>query len=288
MELPPVTLLRAFDAAGRHGSFKLAAEFLHVTPSTISHQIADLEQYLGVALFRRQARGLKLTAEGAALLADVSEAFERLRTATARLRVQGQPVSVRISANPFFAAEVLIPLIESFDAAFPGVSIHVSATEQLEDPRDGAVDFCVRFGSGDWPGLESHCLYPVFAMPLVSKLAEIKNPARIDFNYSGSSAWQLWSQRGGEAIQAGTAMRVFNSYSAAMRAMAQGLGVSIAMMPVSQPWIEQGRVQHYGNHQPVPLGNLYLVCRPLTPAQTRLREIRDWLISQFRKSAALE
>jgi LysR family transcriptional regulator, glycine cleavage system transcriptional activator len=288
MELPPVTLLRAFDAAGRHGSFKLAAQLLHVTPSTISHQIADLEHYLGVALFHRQARGLKLTAEGAALLTDVSEAFERLRAATARLRVQGQPVSIRISANPFFAAEVLIPLIESFDAAFPGVSIHVSATEQLEDPRDGAVDFCVRFGSGDWPGLESHCLYPVFAVPLISTSVDTQDPARIDFNYSGSSAWQIWAQRGGEAIKTGTATRVFNSYGAAMRAVSQGLGVSIAMMPVSQPWIDQGRVQRYGNHPSVALGNLYLVCRPLTPAQTRLRDIRDWLISQFRKSAALE
>jgi LysR family transcriptional regulator, glycine cleavage system transcriptional activator len=288
MELPPVTLLRAFDAAGRHGSFKAAADFLSVTPSTISHQIADLEQYLGVALFHRNARGLTLTAEGAALLTDVADAFERLRSATARLRVQGQPVSVRISANPFFASEILIPLIQSFDATFPGVAIHISATEQLEDPRDGAIDFCVRFGSSEWPGLESHFLYPVLAVPMIGINADKNNPARIDFNYSGGSAWQLWAQRGGEVVNTNSATRMFNSYSAAMRAMAQGLGVCIAMMPVTQPWIDQGLVQSYENHKPIALGNLYLVSRPLTPAQTRLRDIRDWLVSQFCRSTALE
>jgi len=288
MELPPVTLLRAFDAAGRHGSFKAAAEFLSVTPSTISHQIADLEQYLGVSLFHRLSRGLQLTPEGAALLTDVADAFERLRAATARLRVQGQPASIRISANPFFASEILIPLIEPFDTAFQGVAIHISATEQLEDPRDGAIDFCIRFGASEWPGLDARLLYPVFALPMIGTNADANNPARIDFNYSGSSAWRIWAQRGGEAVITSSTTRMFSSYSAAMRAMAQGLGVSIAMMPVTQPWVDQGHIRAYGKHRPVALGNLYLISRPLTPAQTRLRDIREWLISHLLKSAALE
>jgi LysR family transcriptional regulator, glycine cleavage system transcriptional activator len=288
MDLPPVILLRAFDAAGRHGSFKKAADFLSVTPSTISHQIADLESYMGVALFHRQSKGITLTAEGATLLTDVADAFERLRAATARLRVQGQPVSVRISANPFFASEILIPLIESFDEIFHGVTIHISATEQLEDPRDGAIDFCVRFGPTEWTGLECHLLYPVFAAPLIGINGDMKNPSRIDYKYADSSAWAIWSQRGGHAIHTSSVHRMFNSYSPAMRAMSQGLGVSIGMMPVTQPWIDQGHVKPYGNHQWIPLGNLYLISRPITSAQTRLIAIRDWLVLQFRKSAALE
>ena len=286
MELPPVSLLRAFDAAGRHGSFKAAAAFLHVTPSTISHQIADLEHYLGVALFHRQPRGLALTPEGASLLADVAEAFERLRAATSRLRQHGQPVAVRVSANPFFAAEILIPLIESFDAAFAGVAMHVSATEALEDPRDGAVDFCVRLGSGDWPGLETHALYPVFALPVIGADAGAREPARIDFLYHGVSAWQLWSQRGGGIPPGAGGERLFNSYGAAMRAVTQGLGVSLAQVPVVQPWLQQGRIRRYGEYAPVPLGTLYLVCRPLSPAQARLRAVRDWLLDAFRAAAA--
>ena len=284
MELAPVTLLRAFDAAGRHGSFKEAAAFLHVTPSTISHQIADLERYLGVALFHRQPRGLLLTTEGANLLHEVADAFERLRAATARLRVQGQPAAIRISANPFFAAEVLIPLIESFDAAFPPMAIHVSATEALEDPRDGAVDFCVRMGNGDWPGLEAQALYPVVACPVVAAGLVSTAPARIDFSYHGVSAWQLWTQRGGCSVT-GVGERVFNSYNAAMRATEQGLGVALAMLPLVQPWLLQGRIRRFGDCAPVPLASLYLLSRPLSPAQGRLREVRDWLVTQFRLAA---
>jgi LysR family transcriptional regulator, glycine cleavage system transcriptional activator len=285
MDLPPVTLLRAFDAAGRHGSFKAAAEFLNVTPSTISHQIADLEHFLGVSLFVRQQRGLVLTTEGNALLVDVADAFERLRAATARLRVKGQPTAIRISANPFFAAEILIPLIESFDAAFPGMSIHVSATELLEDPRDGAVDFCVRFGATDWSGLEAQLLYPVSACPIIGTNADTHAPAKIDFTYHEKSAWDLWSQLGGEKLATGDGMRIFNSYSAAMRATAQGLGVSIAMVPVCQPWLDQGRVKYFGTCTPVPLGNLYLVNRPISPTQTRLRDIHHWLVEQLKNIA---
>ncbi len=285
MDLPPVALLRAFDAAGRHGSFKMAAAFLNVTPSTISHQIADLELYLGVSLFHRQPRGLALTAEGAALLVDVADAFERLRTASARLRQRGQPLAVRVSANPFFAAEILIPLIESFDATFPGMSIHVSATEQLEDPRDGAIDFCIRLGVSDWPGLEAQTLYPVFAAPVIAANHAAALPARIDFAYHGESAWQVWSRRGGAAVNTSSGARVFNSYNAAMRAVMEGLGVSLAKLPVIQPWFDQGRARRYGECAPVSLGNLYLLSRPLTPTQTRLREVRDWLVTQFRNIA---
>jgi LysR family transcriptional regulator, glycine cleavage system transcriptional activator len=285
MDLPPVTLLRAFDAAGRHGSFKAGAAFLNVTPSTISHQIADLETYLGVALFHRQPRGLTLTAEGAELLHDVASAFERLRTATARLRTQGQPTAVRISANPFFAAEVLIPLIESFDSAFSGMSIHVSATELHEDPRDGAVDFCVRLGEGDWQGLEAQALYPVHAAPVVSAAFGGSAPALIDFRYRGASAWQLWSQRGGAPIVTRGAVRMFNSYNTAMQAVQQGLGVSLAMLPLVQPWIVQGRIRLHGESTPIALGRLYLLSRPLAPAQKRLRDVRDWLTKQFQATA---
>lgn len=276
-EMPPIALLRAFDAAGRHGSFKQAAAYLHVTPSTISHQIADLESYLGVQLFQRLPRGLRLTAEGSALLEDVSAAFVRLRDATARLRSRGQPVVVRVSANPFVAAEILVPLIESFEQAFPGRSLHVSATEVLEDPRDGAIDFCVRFGDGGWPGLASHVLFPLLAVPVVATSVTEPKPACVDYPFRGTSAWEGWRMRGGASIDLARQVRSFNGYGAAMRAVELGLGVSLALWPVVQPWISAGRVRRHSD-QSLPLGNLWLLSRPLSPAQAILLAARDWLI----------
>lgn len=283
MELPPVILLRAFDAAGRHGSFKRAAALLHVTPSTISHQIADLEQWLGVQLFVRETRALRLTAEGAALLEDVAAAFERLRAATARLRTGGQPCNVRISATPFFAAEILLPLIGRCEAAFPGLALHVSATDTLLDPRDGAVDFCVRNGAQDAPGLERVPLVPltvtVLAAPGVQPLAA----PRLDYPFHDQSAWWTWQQRGGTLHVGHGPDRHFSSYDAAQRAAAQGLGLTLSMLPLARTWMRTGRLVQVDDLL-LPLGTLDVVSRVLTPAQRRLREVRDWLVEAFRSA----
>lgn len=282
-DLPPVSLLRAFDAAGRHGSFKAAAAFLNVTPSTISHQIADLERYLGVQLFARSPGAVRLTSAGAEFLHDVSAAFSRLREATGRIRKGGQPVNIRISANPFLAAEVLVPLIPAFDEAFPDQSIDISATETLQDPRDGEVDFCVRFGDGQWPGLDVEALYPVSAIAVVAPQAAAL-PPRIDYPFRGQSAWQGWKLRGGSSVTSSESVRRFSDFAAAMRAAEQGVGVALAVWPVVEPLIAAKRLERL-NAAPVPLGHLYLLSRQLSPAQSRLRAVRDWLTRVLRQAA---
>jgi LysR family glycine cleavage system transcriptional activator len=275
--LPPLMLLRAFDAAGRQLSFKLAASELLVTPSTISHQISDLERYMGVQLFRRLPTGLLLTVEGSTLLDDVAAAFARLREATSRLRQHGQPVLIRVGANPFLAAELLVPLIPAFEAAFPGHSIHISGTEALEDPRDGSVDLCVRFGDGSWPGLTVQSLCDVSAVAVVAANCSEIPSARIDYPFRGHSAWATWKARGGAQLPCGSRVRSFSSFGAAMRAVEQGLGVSLSLWPVVQPWIRTGRIRCYHAEHKLPLGELYLVSRTLTPAQRTLRQVFDWL-----------
>lgn len=194
-ELPPLHLLRTFDAAGRLGSFKAAALALHVTPSSVSHQIAALESYFGVAPFKRTARSTVLTHEGGQLLTEVATAMARLREACTRVRVGSQQRRLRISANPFLATEILVPLIEAFERAFAGSSIALSATELLEDPLDGEIDICIRMGvhQQSWRGLEAHVLFPVQVVPVISTKASATTAAKIDFEHQGASAWALYS-----------------------------------------------------------------------------------------------
>jgi DNA-binding transcriptional LysR family regulator len=85
-KLPPLNALRNFEAVARHGSFVGAATELHVTHWAVGKQIRLLEDWFGVPLFERRPRGVALTDEGASLLNDVSNSFERLGTAAARLR----------------------------------------------------------------------------------------------------------------------------------------------------------------------------------------------------------
>src|SRR5271170_6893766 len=100
LRLPPLAALRLFEAAGRHASFKLAAEELGITPSAVSHGILGLEQWLGVALFVRAPRGLSLTREGADYLPYISEALSMIAVGTQRLPVGRPDRAILVSCAP--------------------------------------------------------------------------------------------------------------------------------------------------------------------------------------------
>src|SRR4051812_10943941 len=107
--LPPLNALRLFEAAGRHLSFRLAAEELHVTPSAVSHAIQSLEAWLGRALFRRAHRGLALTEAGADYLPQVRQALALLATASESLPGRRTPARLAISVAPSFGLRWLAP-----------------------------------------------------------------------------------------------------------------------------------------------------------------------------------
>lgn len=104
MRLPPLPALRFFEAAGRHLSFKAAAEELNVTPSAVSHGVAALEQTLGVTLFVRETRRIALTPAGADYLAYVSEAFSLIAAETRRLPSRSAERRISITCAPSLAA----------------------------------------------------------------------------------------------------------------------------------------------------------------------------------------
>lgn len=285
--LPPLIWLRAFDAAGRSGSFKAAAELLHVTPSSISHQIKSLEAYLGQSLFQRKPRQLHLTAAGRRYWLKVSAAFEQLRAASEELHRSQRPPLLRLSANPFLASEWLIPRIAAFDACFPQQALRVSVTEQLEDLAQGETDFAIRFGQGQWSGVEALPLATMRASPVVAAGADARRLPRIDFPFgTATSAWSVWQARGLPLIGKHRGERQFTAFDAAMRATEQGLGVSLALFPLVQPWVAQGRLACVPNSAMVEVGQLYFLSRPLSPSQKTLRAVRDWWVHELRIALA--
>ena len=124
-KLPPLNALRNFEAVARHGSFAAAAAALHVTHWAVGKQIRLLEDWFGVPLFERRARGVSLTDEGAALLQDVSNTFERLAAAAARVRRDefARRVSgiVRVNVLASFATYWLLPRLADFQARYPDI-----------------------------------------------------------------------------------------------------------------------------------------------------------------------
>ncbi len=131
----PLTALRAFEAAARHLSFKLAAAELHVTPTAVSHQIQQLEQILGVELFVRIHRGLTLTPAANACLPYVRNGFDALCAAVDIVRAHQDDGDLTVSAPPSFTMRLLMPVMQEFLALHPEIDLNI--TTRMREPRKG-------------------------------------------------------------------------------------------------------------------------------------------------------
>src|SRR5262245_36851372 len=148
--LPPLNPLRAFEAAARHLSFKVAAHELHVTPGAVGQQVKTLEDRLGVRLFERLHKQLVLTAAGQDYVASVRDGFRRIADATARLKPQGIAVVLTIGVHPRFDLDRLRP--DGFRAAHPAIGMRIVAPAGLHELIEGKVDALIDRSLGHHPG----------------------------------------------------------------------------------------------------------------------------------------
>ncbi|MFU1476953.1 LysR substrate-binding domain-containing protein [Roseovarius sp. C7] len=157
-QLPNLNGLRAFEAAGRHLTFRAAAEELGVTQGAVAQQVRQLEAVLGLALFDRLPKGLALSEAGRGYHGRVAGAFQELRAATAALRPE--PGQVTISVTPSFAAKWLIPNMSGLAEAHPEIDLRILATEKLSSFHGGGIDLAVRQGQPPFgASLEARLLF---------------------------------------------------------------------------------------------------------------------------------
>ncbi|MCY4336096.1 MAG: transcriptional regulator GcvA [Litoreibacter sp.] len=166
--LPPLTALRAFEAAARHMSFAQAADELHVTPAALSFQIKSLEQHLGAPVFRRLNRAVELTEEGKLLQPGVQDGFEALQGAWRNVQRRLNQDTLTVTAGPGFTAKWLAPRLFSFAQANPDIELRFSASLQLADFERDDVDVAIRFGQGADKGLYSKRIINEWMAPMVS------------------------------------------------------------------------------------------------------------------------
>lgn len=142
--LPPLTALRAFEAAARNLSFKSAAEELRLTPTAISHQIRLLEGIVGRPLFRRLPRPLSLTEAGADLYPGLRAGFDRISEA---VHAVSQPVSqgLRVTTTNAFAALCLLPRLDTWHLEYRDVPLSIIGTDAVLDLTAGEADLAVRY-----------------------------------------------------------------------------------------------------------------------------------------------
>ena len=158
---PPLNALRVFDACARHLSFSRAAEELAVTHGAVSKQIATLEDALGLQLFERTGGGVSLTDEGRLLRDGTAPAIAQLDATFSRLRRTRPGESrLRIATIASFAAHVLMPVWDTLRAALPGVDLDLMTSDRPLDLDREAADVAIRYGTGDWPGIDATPLVP--------------------------------------------------------------------------------------------------------------------------------
>ncbi len=249
MNLPPLNGLRAFEAAARTGSYVGAAAELHVSPSAISRLVKLLEARLGVALFVRRANGLTLTDAGAAYLSELSAAFQRIASATARLADGGRRTLV-VGAGPTLAMRWLIPRLPGFHAAHGEIDVQISTQIAGADPMRPGWHAAIRLGDGRWPGLSSTFLFTADLFPVASPdlAARLKTPedlARVPLLEAANARgdWPLWLQKAGLTEKVSLKRVLSFDYPAfALQAALDGLGVAMARAPFVADDLKAGRL----------------------------------------------
>lgn len=243
--LPSLNSLRAFEAAGRLGLMKLAAEELHVTHSAISRQIQLLEATLDVRLFDGPKHAPKLTEAGRTLMPALSAAFDQMDAAV-RLVADTEEGPLDVSCLGTFLMKWLIPRLHRFRQAHAAIDIRVSTADTPVDFSRENFDVAIRVGAGPWPvGAD---VIPLFAErfgPVYSTSLDVEPESVFTLPFlrtqTRRSAWNDWSGRAGLEIDA-TQATEFEHFYFMLEAAVAGLGICIAPWPLVADDIAAGRL----------------------------------------------
>lgn len=226
---PPLNALRAFEAAARLGGFSRAADELCVTSGAITQQIKGLEEWVGTALFERQAQGVKLTRAGAAVAADFTAAFDDLGRAVQRMRATSGMRVVQIATLPSIAQLWLSPRLPAIRRAYPDLTISVTALESPPNLLRAGFDIGIFYSNA--PATPQHIrlqqdqIFPVCAPEVAAGLtapSDLKNAVLIG-DATWAQDWDIWLG-GREAAPKGPS---YSLYSLAVEEAVQGAGVLI-------------------------------------------------------------
>jgi len=289
--LPPLNGLRAFAAAGRHLSFRAAADDLGVTQGAVAQQVRGLEEHLNLRLFLREPRGLAFTEEGRAYHAAVSRAFSQLWEATAALRPA--PSHVTISVTPTFASKWLIPRLTEFTQARPDMDLRITATERVSSFHADGIDLAVRHGQPPFgASLRADLLFPqeVVAVCAPHLVAALDRPldtralSTMTFLHDTHDLWPKFIEAAlGGDLNLSRGLR-FNQTTLALDAALAGQGIALASRFLVQRDLKAG-------HLVQPLDNTleggldFYLLTPRQGASAAALHVRDWLLGMTREGA---
>ena len=287
--LPPMNTLRAFEAAARHLSFTLAADELHITQAAVSHQIKTLEEALGVRLFRRLNRAIRLTEEGQEFVGEVRKALGHLAMAVERIATPAAGGPLTVSVLPSFAAKWLVPRLGRFSRKHPEIEVRISPSIQLTDFQREDVDMGVRYGKGDYPGLHSlrlmtEDIFPVCSPALLEGPEPLDCPADLRrhtlLHDDAYVDWAMWLLAAGVEDIDPRQGPYFTDSALVIQAAVEGQGIALARGALAAGDIASGRLVRPFDIA-IPTEYAYYVVSPrATSHHPKIAAFREWLLEE--------
>ena len=296
MSLPPLNAVRAFEAVGRHGSVKQAAEELFVTPGAVSRQLALLEEHLDMSLFNRSHRKITLNHTGTLYLQGVSEALLRLSEATEEIKSTRGRDPLRIWCPMTFGLRWLVPRLPAFRAAQPERDVVFTTSLGPIDFSTRTISVAIRIGQGNWPGCASHRLVgieltPVCSPALLQRLGPMTSPSDLTRATLLQSAarpdyWRLWLAAAGAPEIDPDRGITFESVSLAYQMALDGAGVALGQLALVANDLQAGRLvapfaQRTDSHDA-----FYLIYPSRLTDDPFVILFRDWLLGEAGVGAA--
>jgi LysR family glycine cleavage system transcriptional activator len=289
-KLPPLNALPSFEAAARHLSFSRAAEELNVTHGAVSRAIKNLEDQLGILLFERATRSVRLTSVGEPYALAVREALDRLAAATASVTARHSNAALNVSTSDGFAGRWLVPRLYRFHRAHGDIDVRVSTTGRLTNFLGDGIDIAIRYGGGNYPGLVSEFLTGEEVFPVCSpRLLEGAHPLRTPkdlrhhtlIHHGFPIDWAAWlSSAGVEGVDPRGGL-TFDSSTFAVESAVQGEGVVLGRTMLVESDLASGRLVRPFTHALKSSSSFYVVYPPDAIRQRKVKAFRDWLFSEM-------
>lgn len=294
--LPPLTALRAFDAAARHMSFQKAAEELSVTPAALSFQIKSLEEHFGGPLFRRLSRAVELTEAGRALAPGAAQAFRELGVAWQAARRVADTSTLTVTAGPALTAKWLAPRLYEFARVHPEIDLRFSASLQLVDLMSAGVDIAIRFSETvderyySIP-VRKEWMTPVMTPALAETYTtpESLRDAPLIFddslaNMTVQPGWPVWFRAVGMDFEPKHGTH-FSNADHAIDAAAAGMGIVLGRRAIILQDMLEGRLVAPFKTAVEIDAQFSFVCLKGSETQPNVAAFRDWFFSEIEKTA---
>lgn len=289
-DLPPLASLRAFGAFAETGTLQSAGDALGVSHAAISQQIRTLEDRLGLALVDRSGRALRLTEDGARLADALLHGFGAIADTVAALTGADAARPVHVSTTPTFAASWLMPRLSRFRALHPGIDLRIDPSPALVRLEPGGIDVALRYGDGDWPGLETEMLLQspmvVVAAPILLEGRRIAQPSDLAalpwLEELGTTESTNWLRRKGVADGI-VGSRIQVPGNLLLDGVRDGQGVTVTVRAFVARDLEAGRLlELFGENDS---NGYHIVTRPGV-LRRPARDFVTWLRREGRRDAS--